>query len=82
MTARCEHLDDSWLGRTLHRDMLDELTRLGVDPCGERGEFHTVVTNAPVFSRPLALTYGERVQRSGCWALDVRIAECGMPNVE
>ena len=35
------------------RDMLAEFARLGVDPCGERGEYHTVVTNSPLFSRPL-----------------------------
>jgi len=77
VTVRCEHLDESWLGRTLQHDMLAEFIRLGVDPCGERGEFHTVVTNAPIFSRPLAFTCGERVKRGDCWALDVRTADCG-----
>lgn len=37
----------------------------GIDPCGERGEFHTVVANAPGFSAPLALERGETVERSG-----------------
>ncbi len=37
VTARAEFLDATWLGRPLRREMLDELTRLGVDPCGERG---------------------------------------------
>jgi diphthine-ammonia ligase len=77
VTARCAHLDESWLGRALQRDMLDDFTRLGVDPCGERGEFHTVVVNAPVFSCPIEVAYGERVRRGDCWAVDVRIAERG-----
>jgi diphthamide synthase (EF-2-diphthine--ammonia ligase) len=58
--------------------MLDELARLGVDPCGERGEYHTVVTNSPLFSRPLVLERGSRVQRSGCWALDVSLVSDGV----
>jgi diphthamide synthase (EF-2-diphthine--ammonia ligase) len=36
-----------------------------VDPCGERGEFHTCVTAGPMFSRPLAITAGEIVEREG-----------------
>ncbi len=34
-----------------------------VDPCGERGEFHTCVYAGPIFRRPIALTTGERVLR-------------------
>ncbi len=79
VTTRVESLDQTWLGRPLRREMLDDLIRLDVDPCGERGEYHTVVTNSPRFSRPLILERGSSVERSGCWALDVRItAECGM----
>jgi uncharacterized protein (TIGR00290 family) len=73
VTARAAVLDKSWLGRTLTRDMRDEFARLGVDPCGERGEYHTVVTNSPLFSRPVALRGRGHVQRSGCWALDVEL---------
>jgi diphthamide synthase (EF-2-diphthine--ammonia ligase) len=71
VTARAELLDDTWLGRALRADLLPELKRLGVDPCGERGEYHTVVTNCSMFSRPLGLQQERRVQNSGCWALDV-----------
>ena len=74
VTARAEFLDETWLGRPLRRDMLDAFTRLGVDPCGERGEYHTVVTNSPLFDRPVTLEAGAAVQRSGCWALDVVVA--------
>jgi uncharacterized protein (TIGR00290 family) len=37
----------------------------GVDPCGERGEFHTCVYAGPIFRRPLALRTGGRVLRDG-----------------
>jgi diphthamide synthase (EF-2-diphthine--ammonia ligase) len=36
-----------------------------VDPCGERGEFHTRVYAGPHFARPLPLVTGERVRRDG-----------------
>ena len=34
-----------------------------VDPCGERGEFHTCVYAGPLFARPLPLVTGERLRR-------------------
>ena len=40
--------------RPLRRDLLPALRQAGVDPCGERGEYHTLVTRTPLFSRPLA----------------------------
>jgi len=73
VTARAEFLDETWLGRRLDRDLLPEFTRLGVDPCGERGEYHTVVTNTILFNRPLHLRNCGQVQRSGCWAMDVTV---------
>jgi uncharacterized protein (TIGR00290 family) len=73
VTARAEFLDASWLGRRLTRQLLPELKRLGVDPCGERGEYHTVVTSSPMFSSPLRLRRHAHLQRSGCWALDLGV---------
>jgi len=78
VTVRAECLDDSWLGRPLRRAMLADLLERGVDPCGERGEYHTVVTRSPLFSAPIAFALGERVQRSGCSAIDIRIVDCGL----
>jgi uncharacterized protein (TIGR00290 family) len=55
-------LDPSFVGREWNRALLDELPA-DVDPCGERGEFHTCVYAGPMFSRPLVLDAGERVSR-------------------
>jgi len=54
-------LNESWLGRTLDADALDELEALndeyGVHILGEGGEFETVVTDAPHMDRPIELEY-------------------------
>ncbi len=42
-------LDESWLGRALDETFLRDLPE-GVDPCGERGEFHTFVYDGPTFA--------------------------------
>ena len=49
-------------GREFDAKLLEELPP-SVDPCGERGEFHTCVYAGPIFHRPLALERGERVRR-------------------
>jgi uncharacterized protein (TIGR00290 family) len=71
VTVRADLLDHTWLGRRLDGAMIPEFKRLGVDACGERGEYHTVVTNSPLFRAPLLLRPHGRVKRSGCWALDL-----------
>jgi len=53
-----EKLAGAYLGRTLNRELLREFERLGIDPSGEEGEYHTVVTSGPIFSAPLRLEIG------------------------
>jgi hypothetical protein len=69
VTARASHLDVSWLGRTLTLDAVRQLQALDVDPCGEEGEFHTLVTSTPLFSTPVDVALGVPVMRPVCWAL-------------
>lgn len=57
-------LDGSFAGRPYDVDLLDDLPP-GVDPCGENGEFHTFVTDGPVFAAPVACTRGVVVNRDG-----------------
>lgn len=52
-----------YLDRPWDRRLLDDLPA-GVDPCGENGEFHTVVTGGPGM-RPIALRPRGRVQSFG-----------------
>jgi uncharacterized protein (TIGR00290 family) len=42
-----------------------------VDPCGENGEFHTVVTGGPMFSAPIGVSIGPTVERDGFVFTDV-----------
>lgn len=49
-----------FLGRSYDQAFLDSLPA-NVDPCGENGEFHTVVTAGPMFSGEIAVELGETV---------------------
>jgi len=73
VTVRDSVLDASWLGRRLTLDLLEHLVAAGADPCGEHGEYHTVVVDAPAFSSPIELASLDCVSRHGCWALDLAI---------
>ncbi|QDU82919.1 ATP-binding region [Planctomycetes bacterium Pla163] len=54
----------SFAGRAFDEALLGDLPP-GADPCGENGEFHTFVRDAPVFSAPIEVRAGEIVERDG-----------------
>jgi uncharacterized protein (TIGR00290 family) len=53
-------LGKEFLGRKINSALLHDLPA-GVDPCGENGEYHTCVVNAPFFKSPIRYTLGEMV---------------------
>ena len=57
-------LDRSFAGREFDREFVESLPP-AADPCGENGEFHTFVYEAPVFTHPIAVKTGEIVERDG-----------------
>ena len=75
VSAKAEFFTEEWLGRRIDRSFLVDLKQLvkgkDVDVCGEKGEYHTVVVDGPLFKERLEITRGERVQRDGYWFLDV-----------
>lgn len=78
-------LSKEFLGRKIDRSFLNDLPE-GVDPCGENGEFHTFVYNAPYFNAPIPVVKGEEVYKAytparndtdkwntGFWFLDLTL---------
>jgi uncharacterized protein (TIGR00290 family) len=57
-------LDRRFAGREFDAALLAELPP-GVDPCGERGEFHTFAYDGPMFAHPIPVSTGEIVERDG-----------------
>ncbi|HET9840114.1 MAG TPA: ATP-binding protein [Candidatus Angelobacter sp.] len=65
-----KQLDPKFAGREFDLQFLSELPP-GVDPCGEKGEFHSFVYDGPMFRRPLPVSMGETVERDGFCYCDV-----------
>ena len=70
----------TFAGRDFDLALLDELPP-HVDACGENGEFHTFVYDAPEFDRPIAVTTGEIVERDGFVFADVVPSKVAARNV-
>jgi diphthine-ammonia ligase len=72
-SVSAEGLDASWLGRRWDDDTIQDLLRLhashGVHPCGEGGEFETLVLDGPMFHQSLEVLRAEPrwTGRSGVW---------------
>ncbi len=58
------HLDASFAGREFDAQLLEDLPA-EVDPCGERGEFHSFAYAGPMFERSIPVEYSHTVERDG-----------------
>lgn len=66
-------LPTEFAGREFDAELLNALPQ-DVDPCAERGEFHTCVYAGPMFTAPLPLETGEIVNRDGFVFADLLIS--------
>jgi uncharacterized protein (TIGR00290 family) len=66
-------LGREFAGRRFDAGLLAELPA-AVDPCGENGEFHTVVSAGPMFAAPIPVAIGAVVERDGFVFADVTTA--------
>lgn len=64
VTVDPARLAPAFAGRRFDAALLADLPA-SVDPCGERGEFHTAVVDHPMFRAPIAVQAGETVTRDG-----------------
>lgn len=68
-------LDRSFAGRDFDAALLRDLPA-AIDPCGERGEFHTFCYSGPMFSAPIAIETGITVERDGFVFTDMQLVSC------
>jgi uncharacterized protein (TIGR00290 family) len=69
-----KQLSERFVGREYDENLVSELPP-SVDPCGERGEFHTFCYRCPEFEWEIPVSVGEIVQRDGFWFADLSLGE-------
>jgi uncharacterized protein (TIGR00290 family) len=67
-------LPPTFAGREFDQALLADLPA-GVDPCGEKGEFHTFAYGGPMFREPIPISSGEVVERDGFVFADLLLNE-------
>ena len=79
VAAKAELFSKEILGRKIDRDFLayiDELKKTkDITPCGEAGEYHSLVIDGPIFKKRLGLVDTEKVQRDQHIYLEVKRTE-------
>ena len=64
-------LDENLLGKVLDKALVKQISKLGSHPCGENGEYHTFVTDGPLFKKALKVTKGETKKRDNVWFWEI-----------
>ncbi len=68
MIVSCnEVMGEKFLGKMLTPELINELEALGIDACGENGEFHTLVLNCPLFTHKINVAVTDKVCHQGYW---------------
>jgi uncharacterized protein (TIGR00290 family) len=56
-----KYLGKEFLGKKLDKALIEKIRATGADICGENGEYHTFVTDGPMYQKPVSITLGDIV---------------------
>jgi uncharacterized protein (TIGR00290 family) len=78
VATQADLLGKEWLGRTIDEGFLKDLAAYNknITPCGEAGEFHSLVINGPIFKKRLQIKETDSVKKDNHWYLDIK--ECDL----
>jgi len=66
-------LDNSFLGRILDQQVITDIEKAGCDASGEKGEYHTVVTDGPIYSSAIHIETRGQIIHDGYCFLNVSV---------
>ena len=69
-----EIMGERFLGQQLTPTLVNELEALGIDACGENGEYHTLVLDSPLFSRRLDVRVEDKTLHEKYWFSNLLLA--------
>lgn len=66
-------MGERFLGKKITVELVEELESLGVDACGENGEFHTLVLDCPLFAQPISVQINRTLLHENYWFSELSI---------
>jgi uncharacterized protein (TIGR00290 family) len=67
VSCQADKFNKDFVGRYIDKEMLAELKSKNICPCGENGEFHTLVVDGPIFKRKIEILESEPILKDGFW---------------
>ncbi|MEW6101824.1 MAG: diphthine--ammonia ligase [Candidatus Omnitrophota bacterium] len=67
VSCKADVMGKEFLGRYVDRELTKELKKGGICPCGENGEFHTLVVDGPIFKKRIEILEAEPIMKEGFW---------------
>ncbi len=67
VSCQADKFDKDFVGRYIDKEMLAELKSKNICPCGENGEFHTLVIDGPIFKKGIEILESAPVLKEGFW---------------
>lgn len=75
VATKADLLGEEWLGQRINLDFIKHLDELketkDITPCGEAGEYHTLVIDGPLFKKRMEILKTRKVFRDTRWFLDI-----------
>ena len=68
--AQSKFIHREWIGRQVDRNFMEYLKNRNICPCGENGEYHTLVINGPIFNKRIEIIEAKTINRNNLWFLD------------
>lgn len=72
VAAKADIMGEEWLGRKIDKQFVADLSELhNITPCGEAGEYHTLVIDGPMFEKRMEITEANKVLKGGRWFWEI-----------
>jgi uncharacterized protein (TIGR00290 family) len=67
VSAKADLMGKEFIGREINLPLIEELKKKGICPCGENGEYHTLVIDGPIFKKRLQIIESSPILKDGFW---------------
>ncbi len=67
VSAQADKFNQDFMGREVDKSFIAELVSRNICPCGENGEFHTLVVDGPIFKKGIEIIEGRPILKDGFW---------------